>query len=63
MMFAITGAVPEFQRVQDEIMEKEVFKGAFTHIDDMTICDNNEMEHDSNLARFKKLWKVKSHVI
>ena len=55
MPFEITNRVAGFQRILDEIIEKESLKVTFISIDDVTICDINERKSDTKMTRFKQL--------
>ena len=50
--FGVTNGVACFQRVMDEFVKQESLKGTFVYVDNITICGENELEHDKNLNRF-----------
>ena len=55
--FGVTNGVACFQRVIDEIIQKENLHGTFAYIDNLTICGGSKEEHDRNLDRFYKIAK------
>jgi hypothetical protein len=50
--FGVTNGVACFQRVIDRIIEEEGLTGTFAYLDDVTICGNDQNEHDENLQKF-----------
>lgn len=50
--FGVTNGVACFQRVLDSIITNEGLTGTYAYIDDITICGNSQLEHDSNLKQF-----------
>ena len=50
--FGITNGVASFQRVIDEIVEKEGLEDTFVYIDNVTVCGHSQEQHDENLKRF-----------
>ena len=50
--FGITNGVASFQRVIDDIVEKEGLEDTFVYIDNVTVCGHSQEEHDENLKRF-----------
>ena len=50
--FGITNGVASFQRVIDDIVEKEELKDTFVYIDNVTVCGLTQEQHDENLGRF-----------
>ena len=50
--FGLTNAVPWFQRIIDDIIERNNYKGAFAYLDNITICGKTKEEHDANLQQF-----------
>lgn len=37
---------------EDEVIANEALAGTFPYLDDVTICEKNQTEHDYNLKRF-----------
>lgn len=56
--FGVKNGVAGFQRVLDEIIEKENMKGTFVYVDNVTVCGNSEKEHDENLQHFLAVAKA-----
>lgn len=50
--FGVKNGVACFQIVIDEIIEDEGLTSTFPYLDDVTICGENEEEHDRNLEKF-----------
>ena len=50
--FGLTNAVPWFQRIIHDIIERNNCKGAFAYLDNITICGKTKEEHDANLQQF-----------
>ena len=50
--FGLTNAVSWFQRIIDDIIERNNCKGAFAYLDNITICGKTKEEHDANLQEF-----------
>lgn len=50
--FGVTNGVACFQRVIDDIIEKEKVSDTFAYVDNVTICGKTQNEHDTNLAKF-----------
>ena len=48
----VTNGVSAFQRIIDDILEKENVEDTFAYIDNVTVCGNTQAEHDANLKRF-----------
>ena len=51
--FGVTNGVASFQRIIDYIIREENLQGIFAYIDNVTICGQNQAEHDANLKKFK----------
>ena len=51
-MFGLTNAVPWFQRITDDIIERNNCKGAFAYLNNITVCGKTKEEHDANLQQF-----------
>ena len=51
--FGITNGVASFQRVIDDIVEKEGLEDTFVYIDNVTVCGHSQEEHDENLKKFR----------
>lgn len=47
--FGVKNGVAGFQRVMDDIINKEGVKGTFVYVDNVTVCGMTEQEHDENL--------------
>ena len=52
ILFGLTNAVPWFQRIIDDIIERNNSKGTFAYLDNITICGKTKEEHDANLQQF-----------
>ena len=50
--FGVTNGVASFQRVIDNIVEKEGLTDTFVYIDNVTVCGHSQEQHDENLKRF-----------
>ena len=50
--FGVTNGVASFQRVIDEIISNEKFKGTVAYIDNVTVCSYNKEDHNHNLKQF-----------
>lgn len=50
--FGVTNGVSCFQRVIDQIIKSESLSATFAYLDNITICGENEEQHNENLARF-----------
>ena len=50
--FGITNGVASFQRVIDDIVEKEGLEDTFVYIDNVTVCGHSQEQHDENLRKF-----------
>ena len=48
----VTNGVDSFQRVINEILEKERVNGTFAYVDNVTVCDQSKEDHDENLKHF-----------
>ncbi|CAI6371236.1 unnamed protein product [Macrosiphum euphorbiae] len=55
--FGVTNGVACFQRVIDTIISQENLDGVYAYLDDITICGNNQTEHDLNLNKFLTIIK------
>lgn len=53
--FGVTNGVASFQRVIDSLIKNEKLEGTFVYLDDITICGNDQEEHDKNLNRFLEI--------
>ena len=49
ILFGLTNAVSWFQRIIDDIIERNNCKGTFGYFDNITICAKTKKEHDANL--------------
>ena len=59
--FGVTNGVAAFQRVMDEIIQKEGVKDTFSYVDNITVCGNDQEHHDKNLKEL--LTAAKKHGI
>ena len=50
--FGVTNGVASFQRVMDDIIKRDDLNGTYAYIDNVTICGQNQAEHDLNLKEF-----------
>lgn len=50
--FGVTNGVACFQRVIDNIIKTECLEGTYAYLDDITVCGNDQSEHDRNLTKF-----------
>ena len=50
--FGITNGVASFQRVIDDIIEKEKLQATYAYVDNITVCGKTQDEHDKNLKAF-----------
>ena len=50
--FGLTKGAASFQRVMDDIIKREDLNGTYAYIDNVTICGQNQAEHDLNLKEF-----------
>ena len=47
--FGLTNVVPWFQRIIDDIIERNNCKETFSCLDNITICGKTKKEQDANL--------------
>ncbi|XP_054260530.1 uncharacterized protein LOC128985173 [Macrosteles quadrilineatus] len=52
--FGVRNGVPAFQRTLTNIITYEKLEGVQVYLDDITICGNDQAEHDRNLSNFMK---------
>ena len=52
--FGVTNGVSCFQRVIDNIIEKENLENTFAYIDNVTVCGKDKESHDKNLQKLLK---------
>lgn len=52
LAFGLTGGVPTFQRVIDDVIFREKLEKTYAYLDDVTVCGKDQEEHDQNLKRF-----------
>ena len=45
-------AIPCFQRILDQIIQDNDCAATFAYLDNITVCGNDQAEHDKNLQRF-----------
>ena len=50
--FGVTNGVASFQRVMDDIIKRDDLNETYVYIDNVTICGQNQAEHDLNLKEF-----------
>ena len=48
----VTNGVASFQRVMDDIINRDDLNGTYAYIDNVTICGQNQAEHDLNLKEY-----------
>ena len=48
----MTNGVASSQRVIDDIIKRKDLNGTYAYIDNVTICGQNQAEHDLNLKKF-----------
>lgn len=53
ILFGVTNAVAWFQRIVNEIIEKEQLKLTFAYIDNVRVCGQDLYEQAKNLTQFK----------
>lgn len=49
--FGVTNGVACFQRVIDKVIAQEKLTGVFSYLDDITVCGQDNNDHDKNLSR------------
>ena len=54
-MFGLTNAIPWFQRMIDDVIERNKCKETFTNLDNITISCKIKEEHDENFLNFLKV--------
>ncbi|XP_014787039.1 uncharacterized protein LOC106881242 [Octopus bimaculoides] len=50
--FEVTNGVICFQRIMDNMIREEKIKNTFAYLDNITICGENQEDHDKNLTHF-----------
>ena len=50
--FGVTNGVPVFQRLIDDVVEKDSLKDTFPYFDNVTIGGFSKEQHDKNVERF-----------
>ena len=55
--FGVTNGVACFQRVIDQIIEKENLDATMAYVDNVTVCGHADQDHDSNTDAFLKAAK------
>ena len=50
--FGVTNGVASFQQVMDYIIKRDDLNGTYAYIDNVTICGQNQAEHDLILKEF-----------
>ena len=50
--FGVTNGVACFQRTINEIIRSEGLSGTFAYVDNITVCGNDQADHDQNLKKF-----------
>ena len=61
MPFGITNGVACFQRLMNNFKSEEELDDIFAFMDNITICDMSENDHDENLVKFwepLKCWNL-----
>ena len=59
--FGLKNAVPCFQRVFNDIIDKHDCKATYAYLDDVTVCGRTREEHGQNLSTFVKAGKDCNH--
>ena len=52
LSFGLTNAVPWFQHIIDDIIERNNCEATTAYLDNITVCGKTKEEHDANLQRF-----------
>ena len=52
IQFGVTNGVAVFQRLMDKIIKEEELNDTFPYLDDITVGDRTQEEHDSNVKAF-----------
>lgn len=55
--FGVTNGVAAFQRVMNEIIEKESLAATFAYVDNITVAGDDQDEHDRNVLHFLSICK------
>lgn len=50
--FGVTNGVACFQRAIDKIIQSEKLRNTYAYLDDVTVCGQDQKQHDDNLRRF-----------
>ena len=52
IQFGVTNGVAVFQRLMDKIIKEEELNDTYPYLDDITVADRTQDEHDSNVKAF-----------
>ena len=58
--FGVTNGVPVFQRLIDDVVEKDSLKDTFPYLDNVTIGGFSKEQHDKNVERFLESLKKRN---
>ena len=58
--FGVTNGVAAFQRVIDQFIKENKLQKTFAYLDDVTVCGDNQADHDSNLHQFMEAAKKRN---
>ena len=58
MPMGVTNGVPKFQRMVDEVAEKESLEGTFPYMDNVTVGGMDQEDHDKNVKKFRDVAKM-----
>ena len=61
--FGVTNGVPVFQRLIDDIVEKDSLKDTFPYLDNVTIGGFFKEQHDKNVERFLESLKKRNFLL
>ena len=51
--FGVTNGVAAFQRAMDKLIEDEKLEKTYAYLDNITVCGDDQLDHDSNVRHFK----------
>ena len=52
--FGVTNGVAVFQRAMDKFVEEESLKETFPYLDNITVAEHDQREHDDNVKKFRE---------
>ena len=53
--FGVTNGVACFQRIMADLITSEKLQGTFAYLDNVTMCEKTQEEHDENFKRFQNV--------